>query len=703
MKTNLHVIPHHLIVISFCLLTSVLMLPLHAQTQKPWQWVKQLGSATWDVAGGVAIDAKNNLYVAGSFGQTLSADGKKITTKGGSDLFLASFDTKGNIGNLWGFGGKGRDVATCIAIAPDNTTIIGGSVSDTVSFGKLKSTGIGERLFLAAIDNKGNASWITSIVHEENASMYLLATDSLGNIYAAGSFSGKLECGGKKVVSKGKNDIFILRLTALGSVDQLISFGSEAAESLGALAVNRVGEITCSGTFTREFTIDTAKITPAKVKTSQFLLHFNKDIILQWSRVIGAEDYAQISAISYDHNNNLYVAGNFNMNITLPDTTFKSNGYTDAFIVKYTPGGTRLWEKSIGSDYYDYINRINIDNLNGIVVTGSIGDTIQLDSLKIQPPVKGDAAFIAQFDSLGKTVWGDYIGGTGRNFGSGALLDKEGNLYLCGSFQNTFKRNDDEIKSYGDQDIFLAKYYNCPDQRLSFQGSLILCPGGTTEIGVKNPYKTIVWNDTLIGNTWLKVNKPGGYKAAILTKYGCRYADSVTITQVLTPKFTLGVDTAIAVTDSMELRAPLQFRDYRWFDGSYAPTCIAASKDKKPSTVNFWIAVTDSLGCTWGDTIAVTFLPVSDISNLQHLKLVTYPNPLTDNLSWYLESDKPCRLLVEVADNYGHVLYNEQLDYYSPAEVKHIPMNNVPSGTYMVRIKSTSTGQVYSSAPVVKQ
>ena len=197
-----------------------------------------------------------------------------------------------------------------------------------------------------------------------------------------------------------------------------------------------------------------------------------------------------------------------------------------------TSNGTRLWEKSIGSDYYDYINRINIDNLDGIIVTGSIGDIIQLDSLRIQPPVRGDVAFIAQFDSLGKTVWGDCIGGSGRNFGSGAVLDKDGNLYLCGSFQNTFKRNDDEIKSFGDQDIFLAKYYNCLEQNLDFQGALTLCPGATTELGVKNPYKTIVWNDTLFGNTWLEVNKPGGYKAAIITKYGCRYTDSVTVTQV---------------------------------------------------------------------------------------------------------------------------------------------------------------------------
>src|ERR1035437_984091 len=256
MKTNLHVIPHRLIILSLCLCASVLMLPLHAQNQKPWQWVKQLGSVSWDIAGGVTIDPKNNLYVTGSFSQTLRADGKKITSKGGTDLFLARFDTKGNIGNLWGFGGKGRDVATCIAIAPKNFTIIGGSVSDTVAFGKLKSTGVGERLFLAAIDSKGNASWVTSINHEGNASMYLLNTDSLGNIYAAGSFSGNLECGGKKVVSNGKTDIFILRLNALGTVEQLVSFGSQAAESLSALAVNQHGEITCSGSFTKEFAID---------------------------------------------------------------------------------------------------------------------------------------------------------------------------------------------------------------------------------------------------------------------------------------------------------------------------------------------------------------------------------------------------------------------------------------------------------------
>jgi hypothetical protein len=419
--------------------------------------------------------------------------------------------------------------------------------------------------------------------------------------------------------------------------------------------------------------------------------------------VFGAEDYGQVSAIRNDRSNSLYIAGNFNMGLSLSDTTFKSNGFTDVFIAKYAADGTRLWGRSFGSGYYDYINRVNIDNLDGIIVTGSIGDLVQLDSIWIRPTVKGDAAFIAQFNNLGTPVWGDCIKGTGRNFSNGAVLDQDGNLYLCGSFQNTFKRDEDEIQSFGDQDIFLAKYYNCPQQKLDFRGSLILCPGSTTELGVKNAYKTIVWNDTLWGNTWFEVNKPGKNRVAIITKKGCRYTDSVEVVLAPHVPFSLGNDTAIAASDSLILKAPYHYKDYRWFDRSTDPTFIAKSKDAKPGTGQYWIEVTDSLDCAWRDTIAVTFLPVLELSYLQRLRLVTYPNPLLSDLNWYLETDKACRLAIDITDNYGHTLYNEQVASYSPGQVKHISMTHIPAGAYVVRIKNTSTGKVYVTSPIIKQ
>ena len=238
---------------------------------------------------------------------------------------------------------------------------------------------------------------------------------------------------------------------------------------------------------------------------------------------------------------------------------------------------------------------------------------------------------------------------------------------------------------------------------MDFKGSLTLCPGAITELSVKNQYKSIVWNDTLRNNTWLQVNKPGKNKATIITKNGCRYTDSVEVALAPHINFSLGNDTAIAASDSLILKAPRNYKDYRWFDQSEGPTCIAAAKDAKPGTENYWIAVTDSLGCIWHDTIAIMFIPVSDLSDLQHLKLVTYPNPLLDNLNWYLETDKICRLTIEVTDNYGHALYNEAVSSYSSGQVKHISMDKMPSGAYLVRIKNTSSGKVYATATVIKK
>ena len=50
--------------------------------------------------------------------------------------------------------------------------------------------------------------------------------------------------------------------------------------------------------------------------------------------------------------------------------------------------GVFKWVKTIGSQYYDYCNNIIINNLQGIMLTGSIGDTIELDSITLRPPQK---------------------------------------------------------------------------------------------------------------------------------------------------------------------------------------------------------------------------------------------------------------------------------------------------------------------------
>ncbi len=87
------------------------------------------------------------------------------------------------------------------------------------------------------------------------------------------------------------------------------------------------------------------------------------------------------------------------------------------------------------------------------MITGSVGDTMLIDYLQVNPPSGNNSALAIQFSTDGHATWADCISGNGRNFSNGTVIDRKGNLYLAGSFQGTFEKVTDALTSLGDQDI----------------------------------------------------------------------------------------------------------------------------------------------------------------------------------------------------------------------------------------------------------
>jgi hypothetical protein len=377
-------------------------------------------------------------------------------------------------------------------------------------------------------------------------------------------------------------------------------------------------------------------------------------------------------------------------------------GYTDAFLLKYTPGGKLLWARGIGSGYYDYAYHVLPDNLGGAIVTGVMGDTLQIDSLYVTPVSGGNAAMIIQFTSTGKAIWADCISGKGRNFSSGAVLDKEGNLYMTGSFSNTFEKEEQKITSYGDQDVFLAKYYNCPGGQAKIFGDTVFCPGMGTSLQVKNIYKQVIWNDTVSGVNSIDVNKPGLYWVSAYDKRGCLLTDTVNVIQADVKKFSLGNDTTLWIGDSLVLHAPEGFSQFHWQDNSMEPVKVAIADNNKTGIYQYWLSANDYQGCTSADTLSVTFIPKTDwVKN--NVNLYAYPNPTTGKLYWYLQTDAPCKLIIELTDTHGEVLYQEYIECYMPAEVKQIDMTSVSIGPYYIRLKGGPDHAILNTLKVIKQ
>jgi hypothetical protein len=360
---------------------------MHAQEQKTWQWISQLGGRLWDKTSGVVCDSKNNLFIAGSFSDTLICENKKVISSGSEDIYLACFDEKGNIKDLWGCGGNERDQAACLTITKDNRVIIGGTITGEVVFNNFSISGSGTRPFIASINTKGKIQWMSDLTPSGESSLFLVGSDNLGRIYASGVFSDSLTTGEKMVVSNGKKDIFIARFSVAGAVEELKAFGSKEDDLPTAITVSDSGIVFLAGLLMESFKVDDVELIPVtgNAKSNAYILRFNKDFKANWSDMISGDEYNRIAAILQDASGNIYTAGSFNQNLWTEDTVMTSQGYSDGFILKYRSDGGLLWGRSFGSWYYDYVNHLIPDNLGGIMITGSMGDTLLIDELSVNP------------------------------------------------------------------------------------------------------------------------------------------------------------------------------------------------------------------------------------------------------------------------------------------------------------------------------
>ncbi|MBN2349615.1 MAG: hypothetical protein JXJ22_12285 [Bacteroidales bacterium] len=668
---------------------------IHAQEQKSWQWVKQLGSVSWDQTNGVVCDEDNNLYITGCFSEKISCDNKAIKSLGGQDVFIARFDEKGTIEKLWSGGGKGRDQAQCITISMDNNIVIGGLITDVVTFNDITNKEKGRRLFISSLDTKGKFRWISTLQTTSEASLFLLQASNNGAIYAAGTFTGRLSGGKTTIESTGKKDIFLVKLNNSGIVEKLINLGGDEDDMPTALSVSESGNIMLAGNTGKTFNVDSLVLNAHEniTKSNTFLIQFDENFNARWNTMIYGDEYCQVNSLAQNRDGDIFLTGSFNYSIQAADTLFFSTGYTDGFLMKYNNAGNLLWGRNFGTWYYDYTTHLNIDKLGGALITGSIGDTLVIDNLMVNPLEGNNSALAIQFSSDGLAIWGDCISGNGRNFGYGSALDQKGNLYLTGAFRNTFEKESVKFTSRGDQDVFLAKYYNCKDKNAVIQGNTTICPGASTELYINNGYNFVTWNDSIHDQNYIIADKPGIYRVTMMDKRGCIFTDSLEIELADKPLFTLGEDISKLVDSVVILYAPGHFTNYCWQDNSNNQIFTAKAENRQDGKYTYWLSVTDSLGCTASDTISVFFYNTPQSIDWESVEILSYPNPVSDYLYWKLGGDGPYQLFLEITDENGKVIFNQHISQYFPGEIQKIDFRNFTYGIYYFRLKDSSGGQ----------
>jgi hypothetical protein len=210
------------------------------------------------------------------------------------------------------------------------------------------------------------------------------------------------------------------------------------------------------------------------VFTILLVLFFIKSFSQQWEKAKSFNNIYNNSKIKHvsDKLGNVYLVGDFsNDPLILDSIVLRTKGNLDGFVTKIDSNFNVIWAKSFGGEGPDMINGIAIDSRGNIIINGYFHKSMVIgdDTLK---SIGLSDFFISKLNSDGEIIWANF-GGSEYNDDSyirhgGVKIDQDDNIFVAGMFDNesnnglpnkriawfdTFK-----IQSFGDQDVFLAKY-----------------------------------------------------------------------------------------------------------------------------------------------------------------------------------------------------------------------------------------------------
>lgn len=172
--------------------------------------------------------------------------------------------------------------------------------------------------------------------------------------------------------------------------------------------------------------------------------------------------------------------------------------------------------------------------------------------------------------------------------------------------------------------------FDLDQEFINLNGPSGFCQGGEVELSASQG-TNFLWSrgDTVQSIT---VDTTGDYFVSFINKNGCpKNSDTIKITVNKNPIVYLGADTNLCSGSTLLLDAGPGYNNYFWNDGSTDQSFLATPDGSFPDTADFFVFVTDTNGCTNGDTLRIIFDICSGIRGAESDSIFIYPNPLSSH------------------------------------------------------------------------
>lgn len=226
--------------------------------------------------------------------------------------------------------------------------------------------------------------------------------------YILGGYSNSSNSGDKTESSRGADDYWVLKLDSNRKIEWDKTYGGSGVDRLNSIIQTEDGGYLLGGTSESDISGD--KTGALSGRNDMWILKINAAGNIEWQKTIGGNKIDLLQKIIPAVDGGYILAGSSESDIS-GDKTEANRGFGgDFWILKINDSGEIQWQKTIGGDNGDYLFSIHATSDGNYICVGTTSSEISGE--KSEPTVCNSVdAWVVKIDTSGEIIWQKDLGG----------------------------------------------------------------------------------------------------------------------------------------------------------------------------------------------------------------------------------------------------------------------------------------------------
>jgi len=370
---------------------------LHQSPDKADRLLLFGGSQLEERLDGLAVAGDSALYLSGSFWETAVFGKDTLRAQlNPKALFVMRRDLTGQLAWVHPLvGGRLKEAGT-LALTAEADLLVSGFFSDSLRVADTTLYSDAQtNAFALRFSPNGQLQWARSWGGTGNIRATHIACSPTNDlIYLTGFYDDELHVKDTVLFANTTDrDVFLLRLQPNGTAAWVEKAGGVFDEEPTALKVDSSGHPVLTGFLVGRMTLNgTVDIESADGNEDFFVLRYRPDGRLHWAYALGGDQLQSTTALT-NKEENIYLAGRFQSNLTFGPFDRTANGLFDAFILTMDTTGQFLDLWTAGSGDALLAEALTTDSSGNLLLGGTYRGTPQFSPASTAPPLPTRSLF----------------------------------------------------------------------------------------------------------------------------------------------------------------------------------------------------------------------------------------------------------------------------------------------------------------------